>query len=98
VTQSRIGAAGHNLDSIQTTTFVLSYLTEALTVDLFADQIFALRVNSIFSPDGSRKAFAGFAKLVGTVVVVPEPSAAIMMMLGLAGLTAAGRKRSSESA
>lgn len=84
-----IGTAGTSPDNIQTTIFVLSHLTEVLTVDVLADQVFALRVNSI-SSDGSRGVFTGFSKLVGVITVVPEPSTAIMMMLGLAGLTVAG--------
>jgi hypothetical protein len=88
-----IGTAGTSPDNIQTTTFVLSHLTEVLTVDILADQVVAMRVNSI-STDGSRGVFTGFSKLVGVVTVVPEPSTAIMMMLGLAGLTLAGGDRS----
>ena len=85
-----IGTAGTSPDNFQTTTFVLSHLTEVLTVDILADQVFALRVNSITS-DGTRGVFTGFSKLAGVVTVIPEPSTAIMMMLGLAGLTVAGR-------
>jgi hypothetical protein len=85
-----IGSAGTAPDNIQTITFVLSHLTEALTVDVLANQIFAVRVNSITSPDGSQGVFTGYSKLVGAVVV-PEPSTALMMLLALTGLTAAGR-------
>ncbi|HIG72421.1 MAG TPA: PEP-CTERM sorting domain-containing protein [Myxococcales bacterium] len=59
-------------------------------------RVFALRVNSI-SSDGSRGVYTGFSKLVGVVTGIPEPSSAIMMMLGLAGLTVAGRSRSSKT-
>ncbi len=89
-----IGTHGIKNDDIQSVTFVLAHSTLDLTADLFADQIFALRVSNVGTPDGDR---SSFSKLSGKVVV-PEPSTAIMMLLGLTGLTLAGRTPKGQSA
>ena len=82
-----VGTHGIRDDDLQSVTFVLSHSMLDLTVDLFADQIFALRVSNAGSANGKR---TGFSKLSG-IVVVPEPSSAILMLFGLSGLTIAGR-------
>ncbi len=86
-----IGVLGFRSPVIQSLTFVLSHISEDLTVALFADQSFALRINDI-GPVSGDAVQNSYSKLTG-LVVVPEPSTAILMLLGLAGLTAAGRKR-----
>jgi len=88
-----IGTFGIEADDIQTVTFVLSHSTMDLTVDLLADLSFAIRLDDVGTPDGDR---SSYSKLSGTVAV-PEPSTAIMMLLGLAGLTAAGRRSTNDS-
>jgi len=75
-----IGSAGIGSDDIQQVTFTLSHLTESLTADLFNGEAFGVRATSVGSPTGSRN---GSSKLSG---VVPEPSTALLMGLGLAGL------------
>ncbi len=89
-----VGTHGIQNDDLQSVTFVLSHSVLDLTVDVFADQIFALRVSNAGIADGER---SGFSKLAG-VVVVPEPSTAILMLLGLTGLTVAGRAPKAQSA
>jgi hypothetical protein len=89
------GIAGSQGDDLQSVTFVLSHVTEGLTIDLFADQGFAVRANSVAPPsDGHRRGTA--SKLTG-LVVVPEPTNAMLMLLGLAGLTFAGRRQSTSA-
>lgn len=66
--------------------FLVSHETEALTLDLFEDQFFAAHIIG----DGGRR---GLSKASGIVaMVVPEPSAALLMMLGLGRLAATGRR------
>jgi len=75
-------------DDFQSVMLTLSHVSEDLTVALFRDQQFGIRVTSVGSIDGSR---GGSSKLVG---VVPEPSTAILMLLGLGGLASIKRDRS----
>jgi hypothetical protein len=83
-----IGQPYVNGDDFQTVTFTLSHATEDLTIDLFANQSFAVRLNGVGPPSGSR---SDYAKLSG-LVVVPEPTTAVLMLLGLAGLSGAGSR------
>ncbi len=77
-----IGAPGigHG-DDFPVVTFTLSHTTANLTVDLLAGQFIGVRATSVGGDSGSRN---GSSKLVA---VVPEPSTAVLMLLGLAGLT-----------
>jgi len=83
-----IGSPGIGSDDIQQVTFTLSHLTESLTVDLFDGEMFGVRATSVGSPNGSRN---GSSKLAG---VVPEPSTALLMGLGLAGLASRTQRKS----
>lgn len=75
-------------DDFQSVMLTLSHVSEDLTVALFRGQGFGIRVTSVGSVDGSR---GGSSKLVG---VVPEPSTATLMLLGLGGLASITRNRS----
>lgn len=86
-----IGSASVGGDDFQSVTFVLSHITEDLTIDLFADQGFAVRTNGTAPPSDGRRQ-GGPAKLSG-LVVIPEPSTAVLMVLGMAGLSAVGTRR-----
>lgn len=90
----QFGTFGIGNDDIQSVTFVLSHATTDLTVDWLANLDFIVKLENVGAPKGDR---SGFSKLSGTVVV-PEPSTAIMMLLGLTGLTLAGRLPKGESA
>ena len=76
-----IGAPGigHG-DDFHAVTFTLSHATANLTVDLLAGQYIGVRATSVGGDSGDRE---GSSKLVA---VVPEPSSAILSLLGLAGL------------
>lgn len=80
-----IGSAGIGRDDIQSVTFTLTHATESLDVSLFDGQLFGVRATSVGASDGPRN---GSSKLFG---VVPEPTTAVLMMLGLAGLSARRR-------
>ncbi|MAG34068.1 MAG: hypothetical protein CL908_24575 [Deltaproteobacteria bacterium] len=56
-------------------------MTASLDVSLFSGQKFGVRVTSVGSADSGR---GGSSKLIG---VVPEPTTALLTMLGLAGLS-----------
>ncbi len=71
-------------DDFQSVTFVLSHVTEDLTIAFFANSAFGVRATSV----GDAYDRSGSSKLGG---VVPEPSAAILMLLGLAGLASGQR-------
>ena len=77
-----IGTPGIGSDDYQSVTFTLSHSTETLTTALFDGQDFGVRVMSVGSPNGGR---GGSSKLSG---VVPEPSTALLLGLGLAALGA----------
>ena len=77
-------------DDIQSTTFILSHVSQDLTLDLFADQSFGIFVDSV-ARIGKVREVGAVSKLSG-IVVVPEPSTALLMLFGLAGLTASGQK------
>lgn len=74
------GSPGIGKDDIQSVTFTLSHDSESLDISLFEDQDFGVRATSVGDAGGSRN---HSSKLIG---VVPEPSTAILMLLGLAGL------------
>jgi hypothetical protein len=80
---------GHG-DDFQKVTFVLSHVSEDLDLSLFEEQAFGIRVTSVGSVGGSRE---GSSKLEGRFPVVPEPSTAILMAIGLLGLSAARSDR-----
>jgi hypothetical protein len=77
-------------DDFQKVTFVLSHVSQDLDLSLFEEQAFGIRVTSVGSASGSR---AGSSKLEGTFPVVPEPATAILMLLGLSGLSVVGPRR-----
>jgi hypothetical protein len=79
-----IGTAGIGKDDFQSVTFTLMHKSESLDQSFLRKQEFGVRVTSVGEVDGGRE---GSSKLVG---VVPEPSTAILMLLGLAGLTIVG--------
>lgn len=79
-----LGTPGVGQDDLQTVSFTLSHSTEALDVSLLSGQSFGVRVSSIGNMgDDCRD---GSSKVVG---VVPEPGTALLIGLGLAGLSAA---------
>ena len=84
-----IGSPGIGSDDLQTVTFTLSHATLALDLSVLLDQDFGVRATSVGPADGSRN---GSSKLGG--VVVPEPSTALLMGLGLCGLALRTRRHS----
>ena len=79
-----IGTAGIGGDDIQSVTFTLMHVSESLDSSFLRKQAFGVRVTSVGGVEGERE---GSSKIVG---VVPEPTTAILMLLGLAGLTIVG--------
>ena len=77
-------------DDFQSVTFVLSHISKDLSLSLFEEQTFGVRATSVGPATGPREASS---KLKGQFPVVPEPSTAILMLLGLTGLSAAGSRR-----
>lgn len=82
------GSPGIGRDDLQSVTFVLSHATVSLDASFLADQRFGVRVTSV----GDDFAREGSSKLRGQIAVIPEPGTALLMGLGLAGLTAASRR------
>jgi len=72
-------------DDYQSVTFTLSHASEDPTLSLFEDQEFGIRATSVGGDYGGRE---GSSKLIG---IVPEPSTAMLAMLGLIGLASIGR-------
>lgn len=81
-----IGSPGIGRNDIQSVTFVLSHVSESLDVSLLNGQLIGVRATSVGSLEYGRE---GSSKLVS---VVPEPSTALLMMLGLTGLASAGAR------
>jgi hypothetical protein len=79
---------GHG-DDFQSVTFVLSHVSKDLDVSIFEEQAFGVRATSVGGGNSSRDASS---KLEGKFPVVPEPSTAILMLLGLTGLSIAGSR------
>jgi hypothetical protein len=79
-----IGTPGIGRDDFQSVSFTLSHASEMLDASFLNQQSFGVRVTSVGDPYGKRN---GSSKLIG---VVPEPTTAILMLLGLAGLTVVG--------
>lgn len=75
-------------DDFQSVTFILSHVSKNLDVSLFEDQVFGVRATSV-GRESSREASS---KLKGRFSVVPEPSTAILMLVGLTGLSLAGSR------
>jgi hypothetical protein len=71
------GSPGIGHDDLQSVTLTLSHAAEELDVSLFSDETFGVRATSV---GDSRN---GSSKLIS---VVPEPSTAMLMLLGLGGL------------
>lgn len=72
----QFGTEGIGKDDIQSTSFVLSHKTEALTLDMIAEQDFAVRLTSTGLVGGSRE---GSVKIGGvsdavSIVVDPDPA------------------------
>jgi hypothetical protein len=80
------GSPGIGEDDLQSITFTLSHVSATLDISLLAAQAFGVRVTSVGDATGSRDLSS---KLVG---VVPEPSTALLMGLGLLGLGTARRR------
>jgi hypothetical protein len=78
---------GH--DDIGYTVFEISHATEDLTLAIFANQDVGVRVTSVGDDFDSDRGDS--AKLVGTVV--PEPTTAALVSLGLLGLGGSARLR-----
>jgi len=78
------GAPGIGKDDIQSVTFTLSHNSESLDASFFDNEEFGVRATSVGEEDRD-----GSSKLVG---VVPQPSTALLMMLGLSGLASAGSR------
>ncbi len=74
-------------------TFTLTHATVDLTLDLFYGQDFAVKAAKIKTENGSGKTKGiKTAILQGQVPnVIPEPTTAVLMVLGLGGLSYAGR-------
>lgn len=77
-----IGTSGIGSDDIQMVVLTLSHVSQNLDVSLFQEQDFGVRATSVGPLGGSRD---GSSKLSGTIPV-PEPSTAVLMLLGLAGI------------
>jgi len=84
-----LGTPGIGKDDIQSTSFVLSHNTESLSLADFSEQLIGVRVTSVGDED-SRE---GSSKLRGTLPPIPEPSTALLLTLGVAGLAASRRPR-----
>ena len=76
-------------------TFTLTHETVDLTLGLFYGQDFAVKAAKIRTENGSGKSKGiKSAILQGQVPnVIPEPTTAVLMVLGLGGLSYAGRAR-----
>ena len=78
------GSPGTGRDDLQSVTFTLSHVDgQPIDASLFADQTFGVRATSVGPLHGSRD---GSSKLIGVIPVIPEPSTAMLMALGLLGL------------
>ncbi len=80
------GTPGIEEDDLQSVTFTLTHESEVLTVALFGDQEFAVRASSVGMPGCPKRKRR--SKMAGVIPVVPEPSTAVLMGLGLVGLAA----------
>ncbi|NEO01490.1 MAG: PEP-CTERM sorting domain-containing protein [Moorea sp. SIO3I7] len=93
----KIGTNGIGTDDIQSTSFTLSHATEALTLDMFEEQKFGVRLQSVGSNrEGSSKLTAiSPIKVIRPSdpkpVSVPEPST--LLGLGLFAVGLAGTRR-----
>lgn len=81
-----IGTAGIGRDDHQSVTFTLMHASAMLDGSFLNGMHFGVRATSVGDPYGSRE---GSSKLIG---VVPEPSTAILMLLGLGGLSSLGAR------
>lgn len=93
----KIGTNGTGTDDIKATSFILSHATQALTLDMFKDQKFGVRLQSVGdNREGSSK-LTGISpiKVVypsdNKPVGVPEPST--LLGLGLFAVGLAGTRR-----
>lgn len=81
----------------KTVSFTLTHATVDLTLDLFYGQDFAIKAAKIQTANGPSN---GKSKGLKTAIlqgqvpnVIPEPTTAVLMVLGLGGLSYAGRAR-----
>lgn len=77
------GTPGIGRDDLQQVTFTLSHTSVPLDLSFVASQQFGVRLTSVGTLANGRE---GSSKLKGTIPVVPEPSTALFMGLGLAAL------------
>jgi hypothetical protein len=75
------GSPGIGWNDVQLALFIISHETEDLNLDLFVNQLAGARVTSVGDDEYSSR--EGSSKLYG---VVPEPSTAALLLLGLLGL------------
>jgi hypothetical protein len=75
-----LGTPGIGSDDLRKVSFTLSHASRALDVSFLTGQRFGVRVTSV----GEANCRPGSSKLVG---VVPEPGTALLIGLGLAGLS-----------
>lgn len=80
-----------------TVTFTLTHATQDLTLGLFYGQDFAIKANGLKVASAARGG-RGYARGIGSSVLegrvpnpIPEPATAMLMAMGLAGLSYAGR-------
>lgn len=93
-----IGQMGFVGDDYQSVSFVLSHDQVDLTLDLLASTTFGVRISHVVGLDSDPEKWEftrnkQAAKLSGTLPIVPEPSTALLMLLGLGGLALGGSKR-----
>ena len=90
----KIGTNGIGTDDIQATSFILSHATEALTLDMFKEQKFAVRLQSVGSSREGSSKLTGISPIKvirpsdSKPVGVPEPSTLLglgLFVVGLAG-------------
>ncbi len=78
-----LGTPGIGKDDLQTASFLISLEGGALSLAVFSEQWIGVRVTSV--GDGERR--EGSSKLKARLSAVPEPSTALLVGIGLIGMT-----------